>query len=172
VITFRPIGHDDLPLVAHWLAQDFVQRWWQEPFDLPTVEAKYGPRVGGAGEAQVFIIELDGRPVGLIQRYRLGDHPEWEAALGIADGAGIDYFLGESDLIGRHLGSAAIGQFVPTVFEAYPEIEVVVAAPQQANIASWRALERAGFTRYWSGDLDSDEPGDEGPAHVYVNWRG
>ena len=54
------------------------------------------------------------------------------------------------------------------VFDAYPEVDVVVAAPQQANVTSWRALEKAGFQRRWSGMLDSDEPEDEGPAHVYV----
>ena len=137
-----------------------------------SVEAKYGPRVGGEGGAQVFIIELDGRPVGMIQRYRLSDHPEWEAAIGIPDAAGIDYLLGESDIVGRQIGSTAIRQFVPTVFDAYPDLDVVVAAPQQANVGSWRALEKAGFTRHWSGVLDSDEPEDEGPAHVYVVRRG
>ncbi len=49
VITFRPIEAADLPMVADWLARDFVQKWWQEPSDLPSVEAKYGPRVGGDG---------------------------------------------------------------------------------------------------------------------------
>ena len=43
----------------------------------------------------------------------------------------------------------------------------MVAVPQQANVASWRALERAGYTRWWSGQLDSDDPGDAGPAHLY-----
>ena len=170
-ITFRPIDDGDLATLADWLALDFVQRWWQEPWDLPSVEAKYGPRVGGDGEAQVFIIELDGRAVGMIQRYRLRDHPEWEAALHISNSGGIDYLLGDPDLKGRHVGSTAIRQFVPTVFAAYPEIDLVVAVPQQANIASWRALEKAGFTRHWSGMLDSDDPADQGPAHVYVIWR-
>ncbi len=166
-IGFRPIGHDDLPLLAHWLSQDFVHVWWQEAYDLPSVEAKYSPRVGGEADAEVFIIELDGRPVGLIQHYRMSDHPEWEAAVKVPGAAGIDYLLGEADVVGRQVGSTAIAQFVPLVFDAYPDLDMVVAAPQQANTASWRALEKAGFTRLWSGMLDSDEPEDEGPAHVY-----
>jgi aminoglycoside 6'-N-acetyltransferase len=171
MITFRPVEDGDLPQIAQWLALDFVQTWWREPADLASVEAKYGPRVGGEADAEVFIIHLDGRAVGMIQRYRLGDHPEWEAALDLTDGAGIDYFLGDPDLAGRSIGSSAISRFVPEVFAAYPEVDLVVAVPQQANVASWRALEKAGFTRHWSGMLDSDDPSDEGPAHVYVVRR-
>ncbi|HWB36124.1 MAG TPA: hypothetical protein VHA75_08875 [Rugosimonospora sp.] len=43
-----------------------------------------------------------------------------------------------------------------------------MAAPQLANVASWRALERAGFSRLWAGQLDSDDPADAGPAYVYA----
>lgn len=170
-IGFRPIEHDDLPLLAQWLSHDFVHIWWQEASDLPSVEAKYAPRVGGEADAQVFIIELDDRPVGMIQHYRMADHPEWEAAVKVPDAAGIDYLLGEIDVVGRQVGSTAISRFVALVFDAYPDLDAVVAAPQQANVASWRALEKAGFTRLWSGMLDSDEPEDEGPAHVYVIRR-
>ena len=147
MIAFRPIEDSDLPLLAGWLSLDFVQRWWREPADL------------------------DDRPVGMIQRYRLDDHPEWEATLHLTNAAGIDYLLGDPDLAGRSIGSTAIGQFVPGVFEAYPEVDLVVAVPQQANIGSWRALEKAGFSRQWSGVLDSDDPSDDGPAHVYVIRR-
>ncbi|HEX3907325.1 MAG TPA: acetyltransferase [Mycobacteriales bacterium] len=37
--------------------------------------------------------------------------------------------------------------------------------------ASWRILEKAGFSRIWSGELDSPDPSDEGPQHVYVLSR-
>jgi aminoglycoside 6'-N-acetyltransferase len=167
-IGFRPLEDADLPRLAGWLALDFVQQWWREPSDLPSVVSKYGTRVGAEGDAEVFIIEVEGRPAGMIQRYRLDDHPDWAAALQITDGAGIDYLLGDPELLGRSVGSAAIIRFVPEVFAAYPEVDVVVAVPQQANVASWRALEKAGFTRRWSGIIDSDDPSDNGPAHVYT----
>ena len=170
-LTFRPLTHDDLPLLAGWIAADHVARWWGEPADLAAVEAKYGPRVGGQGAAVELIIELDGRPIGLIQQYRMTDHPAWDAAIRIPRAAGIDYLIGEADLVGLGLGPAVIGAFVPTVFDAYPDLDVVVAAPQQANVASWRALEKAGFTRVRSGWLESDDPSDAGESHVYVRRR-
>ena len=51
---------------------------------------------------------------------------------------------------------------------AYPNI---VAAVQQGNRRSWRALEKAGFSRTWAGQLESDDPSDAGPSYVYVRAR-
>jgi aminoglycoside 6'-N-acetyltransferase len=107
----------------------------------------------------------------MIQRYRNRDHPAWDRAIGIEGAASIDYLLGQEADRGRGLGSAAIAAFTDDVFAAYPDVAVVVAAPQQANAASWRALERAGFARVWEGLLDSDDPADAGPAYVYARPR-
>jgi aminoglycoside 6'-N-acetyltransferase len=171
ILTFRPLGHDDLQMLAGWIAAEHVARWWGEPADLAAVEAKYGPRIGGQGVAVEFVIELDDRPIGLIQRYRMTDHPEWDAAIGIPRAAGIDYLIGEPGLTGQGLGPAMIAAFVPGVFDAYPDLDVVVAAPQQANAASCRALEKSGFTLVHSGWLESDDPSDAGESHVYVRRR-
>jgi TolB-like protein len=57
------------------------------------------------------------------------------------------------------------------VFDRYPEISGVVFGLQQANIASWRALENAGYSRVWAGDFDSDDPTDAGPSFVYRRVR-
>jgi aminoglycoside 6'-N-acetyltransferase len=43
--------------------------------------------------------------------------------------------------------------------------------PQQENVASWRALEKAGFERIFAGPLESDDPSDSGPAFVYALRR-
>jgi aminoglycoside 6'-N-acetyltransferase len=39
---------------------------------------------------------------------------------------------------------------------------------QIENRPSWRALEKAGYRRTWSGLVDSGDPSDDGPSHVYV----
>ncbi|HUB71427.1 MAG TPA: GNAT family N-acetyltransferase [Acidimicrobiales bacterium] len=61
---------------------------------------------------EVFVVTLDGRPVGMAQRYLLSDEPAWREALaqsGCDDGsAGIDYLLGEEDVTGRGLGPLVI----------------------------------------------------------------
>jgi len=158
-------------LLVRWLAAAHIERWWGRPLDLAAVDAKYGPRIDGIERTEMFVIELEGEPVGLIQRYLLQDYPEWQNAVDLPAGAGIDYLVGEEGMTGRRLGSQAIREFTALVFERYPEIDLVGAAPQQANIASWKALENAGYERHWAGMLESDDPSDEGPAFVYVKHR-
>jgi aminoglycoside 6'-N-acetyltransferase len=167
-VSLRPLEYDDLTRVAGWLALPHVARWWLEPADLDSVTATYGPCIRGEDPTQVFVIELEGEPVGLIQRYRHRDYEAWSRAVGIARAAGIDYLIGEARLVGRGVGTAAIAAFTADTLSHYADIECVVAAPQQANIASWRALEKAGFRRVWAGLLESDDPGDAGPAFVYA----
>ena len=171
MISFRPLRRDDLVHVAHWLAQPHVARWWRDPSDIEAVTEKYMPGIEQQTSTEVFIIELDGDAVGLIQRYRHRDHEDWDRAIGIPDAAGIDYLVGEPDVVGRGVGTDAIRRFAGDTLSAYEDVDCVVAAPQQANVASWRALEKAGFVRVWEGQLESDDPSDEGPAFVYVLQR-
>jgi aminoglycoside 6'-N-acetyltransferase len=180
-LTFRPLTRNDFPHMSRWLAAPHVARWWMSPSDLGYVEEHYGPAIDGAAPTEYLVIELDGTPIGMIERYRVCDHPGWQATLGVleqaepplhpAAGAGIDYFIGEEGLTGKGLGPRVIREFSGEVLERYPEAMFILAAPQQANRPSWRALERAGFARVWEGMLDSDDPSDAGPAYVYVLGR-
>jgi aminoglycoside 6'-N-acetyltransferase len=166
-IGFRALHLQDMELLAGWQSEPHVSRWWTDPADLASITAKYAPRVLAEEDTEVFLIEVDGTAVGLIQRYRHRDHPGWDRAVGVPDAAGIDYYIGERDLVGRGVGSAAIAAFAADTFDRYPDVDCVVAAPQQANMASWRALEKAGFIRVWAGVLDSDDPSDASPAFIY-----
>src|SRR2546428_407099 len=49
----------------------------------------------------MLVLEVGGRPVGLFQRYLLRDYPEWERAVEVENGAGIDYLIGEVEYMGR-----------------------------------------------------------------------
>jgi aminoglycoside 6'-N-acetyltransferase len=85
--------------------------------------------------------------------------------------AGVDYLIGDESFTRRGIGGQALRQFASLALDSYDDIQSVSAAPQQANRGSWRALENAGFTRVWSGHLDSDDPSDAGPAYLYVSSR-
>jgi len=121
------------------------------------------------------VVELDHEPVGFVQRYLLADNPDWQRALALtgspAEGVGIDYLIGSEALLGRSLGPAIIGTVVEDTWEAYPEIDAVVVSVAADNRRSWRALEKAGFTRMWIGLLDSADPSDAGQNVVYVRRR-
>jgi aminoglycoside 6'-N-acetyltransferase len=165
LIEFRPLEVDDFDVLAAWLVTPHVYEWWMEEFELP----KYAAMVDGTDETHTegFVVVADGRPIGFIQRYRHADDPEWDAVVGIPNAAGIDYLIGERSYVGRGVGTAVIDAFTPAVFARYPEIDVVIAAPQVANRASCRALEKAGYELAFTGDLP-DEPGE---SAVYVRAR-
>jgi aminoglycoside 6'-N-acetyltransferase len=175
-ISFRPLSEADLPSLSGWLAQPHVSAWWPESSELADVRERYRPALTGEDPTELFVIELDGRSVGLIQRYLIADNPDWAAAfpaeLERVDAAiGIDYLIGEASLIGRGIGTRAIDGFSAASLDRYPETESVIVACQQANPASWRALEKAGYVREWAGTLDTDDPSDAGPSYVYRRRR-
>jgi aminoglycoside 6'-N-acetyltransferase len=172
---FRPLSRDDFSLLSTWLGAPHVQRWWREDPDPAAIEARYGPGVDGTDPGEVFVVERDGRPIGLIQRYRFDDNPAWRESLREtgtpSDAAGIDYLIGEERLVGGGLGPALIGQFLTDTWIRYPDIAAVVVNIDQANRRSWRAVEKVGFQRAWSGEIESDDPSDAGTNHIYVLFR-
>ena len=178
-VALRPMTRDDFPALAGWLRAPHVEAWFPwEHGKTPAIEAvaaEYGPSIDGTDPTELFVIEVEGRPVGFIQRYRISANPEWLVALRPAIDAsaafGIDYAIGELDATARRVGSTAIRQIVADIFERYPDADAVLVAMQQANRPSWRALERAGFERLWAGQLDSTDPSDAGPSYVYSRRR-
>jgi aminoglycoside 6'-N-acetyltransferase len=163
----------DLPMLADWLREEHVQQWWKDPDAADDVVAHYLPRILGIDPTEMFVIVWEGRDIGMLQRYRLDDNPDWECSLapsrlsfGIA--AGIDYAIGVPELIGRGIGSTAIAAFSAEVFKRHPDVERIVVTPQAANRASCRILEKAGYALTWTGVLDSDDPADAGQAALYI----
>lgn len=174
-MNFRPLAREDFALLSQWLSEPHVERWWREEHQPAVIEAAYGPAVDGLDPTEVFVVERDGVPIGLVQRCRLNDHPEWQQVLAPAatppDAVTLDYLIGTPALIGRGVGGEMIERFVEDTWERHPDIAAVVVSVQQDNRRSWRALEKAGFERAWAGTLDSPDPSDAGPSYVYVRYR-
>ena len=175
-MTLRPMTRDDFPALATWLRAPHVEAWFPwlhgETSAAAAVEAEYGPCIDGEDPTELFVIETGGESVGFIQRYRVADNPDWAAALlPIGDtttAVGFDYAVGAVEATARGVGSEAIRQLLVDTFSRYLDVDSVVVAMQQANRASWRALERVGFERRWAGLLDSTDPSDAGPSYIYV----
>ncbi len=168
-LAFTPLSRDDFPLLAEWLALPHVRAWWLDPDPtLAAVEEHYGPAVDGADPTRVYLIELDGEPIGLIQCYLHADEPEWDEAVGVPGAAGIDYLIGPVRHRGRGVGSAAIRAFGALVLDWYPQAAGVVAVPLAANRASCRALEKAGFRHLESREIATDDPSDAGVNAIYL----
>jgi len=174
-IAFRPLTRDDFTTLSRWFSAPHVEPSWREPVDLDAIEARYGPSVDRTDPTEVFVIERGGRAIGLIQRYRFADNRTWQSVMSRAgapdDAAGIDYLIGSDDLIGIGLGPQAIAAFVEDTWTRYPDIPAIAVNVDVENRRSWRALEKVGFQRAWTGELESNDPSDAGTNHVYVLRR-
>jgi len=126
-----------------------VRRWWDEGIRLPYPEAEIEEyRAALHGEPTYrYVAHMDARPVGMFQHYRIGDSPEYAAALGLDEEAvGVDLFIGEADLIGRGHGPAMLRAFLRDVAFPFHRLETCVIGPSVNNTAAIRAYEKAGFT--------------------------
>jgi aminoglycoside 6'-N-acetyltransferase len=175
LISFRPLGRDDFPTLSAWLSRPHVQEWWREEFAAGALEARYGPVVDRTDPTECFVVEHAGSPTGFVQRYLFLDNPEWQNTLAAAgapaDGAGIDFLIGDVAHVGVGMGPKMINQFVETTWPRYPHVPAIVVNVSAENRRSWRALEKAGFVRFWSGLLVSDDPSDQGLNHIYLRRR-
>ncbi len=174
MIRLQPLQRADLRLLAAWLAEPLVARWWAE--DPAQVEQRYGPSLDGADPTALYLGVEDGVPVGFVQVYRFADEPAYTAELAplvvVPEGAlSIDYLVGEPSARGRGVGTALVRAAVERGFADHPGAQDVVVPVHADNRASWRALERAGFTRVAEGELEPDNPADSRDHVVLVRRR-
>ena len=147
IISFRALGRSDFPLLQKWLAARHVRIWWNERFDLASLEAKYGPAIDGSEPIHVYVIQRNGVPIGWIQWYRWRDFPEHAIQVGVdPTSAGIDLAIGEVDMTGRGLGPAVIGEFGTNYIFINGDVGAIVADPSVSNKRSVSAFRKAGFT--------------------------
>ena len=171
-LSWRRLASDDLPLLAGWLAQPRVLRWWCHDPSPEAVERDFGPSVRGEEPGEDLVVSLDGRPFGLVQRTLISaypeDHAEFAAVVPVPEGAvQLDYLIGEPELCGRGLGPQMIAALVEDTWRAYPEAPAVLVAVVAANRASWRALQKAGLRRVAEADMTPDNPVDDPLHYVY-----
>jgi aminoglycoside 6'-N-acetyltransferase len=143
-IAFRPLVTTDLPLVGAWLEREHVKRWWPSPPE--GVDVHYDPALAGRGPADLYLILLDERPIGMIETYLVSDYPDYEALVEVGfNVAGVDLLLGEPDVIGRGLGPETLRRFTLEVIFADAAVAACTAGVDVENRRSLRAFEKAGF---------------------------
>jgi len=167
----RPLEHTDFDQLVCWLNAPHVLRWWDGEVDADAVLSRYGPRLSKDSPTRVYVIEAGALPVGIVQCYRHAAYPDWDRAVGIQKAAGIDYLIGDVDSTGKGIGSNAIRLIAQIAFDLYPEVDVIVSAPQKANLGSCKAIEKAGFSCIDERKLDSNCPSDSGISSIYVLHR-
>ncbi|MGA4541423.1 GNAT family N-acetyltransferase [Uniformispora flossi] len=171
-IVWRRATEADFPLLREWLEHDYVARWWHHETSAEAVARDFGPSARGEEPSQDWLALRGARPFGLVQRCRVADYPEYAHDLaGIvavpAGAAMLDYLIGDPAAVGCGLGPAMIAAMAAKTWREWADATAIVVPVVAANRRSWRALEKAGFTRVGEGDLEPDNPIDEPLHYVY-----
>ncbi|GAA2073546.1 hypothetical protein GCM10009801_26930 [Streptomyces albiaxialis] len=172
MITWRRLTENDFPLLRDWLEQPHVARWWNHETSPEAVARDFGPAARGEEPSEDLLAHLDGEPVGLVQRCRLADYPDYLAELAavtdIPDGTmTLDYLIGYPALTGQGLGPRLLASALASLWTEHPSAPCVLVPVVVANRRSWRALEKTGLRRVAEGELEPDNPADGRAHYVY-----
>lgn len=137
--AFRRVTPDDLAMIAGWLAEPHVVRWWGDPAEQLALVS------GDVTEPamRLKIVSFEEGPFAYIQSYDphafdvLTDQPK-----GVL---GVDQFIGVPDMVGKGHGPRFIRAYADTLFEG--GATRVVTDPDPENAVAIRAYEKAGFRR-------------------------
>lgn len=148
-ITFHPLEERNFPMLARWLAEPHVRRFYQKtPVTLAEVATEYGPAVRGEEPTLCHIAHHAGTPFAYLQCYRNLAFPEWAAVIGVEEGVSIDLYIGDSAFLHRGLGRAALAGYLWEVaFAHYPGEQRAYIGHERANVSALRCSEAAGFRR-------------------------
>ena len=175
-LTWRSLTAEDLPMLAGWLREPQIARWWHHESGIEAVERDFGPGCRGEEPGEDLVVCLDDRPAGLVQRSLISDYPEdlaeFSSVTEVVQGAvELDYLIADPALRGSGLGSRMIATIVEDTWRSYPTAPVVLVAVAAANIASWRALDKAGLYRVAEGPMEPENPVDVPLHYVYRATR-
>lgn len=138
--ALRPMVAADLPMLAGWLHQPHLQRWWGEPaeqlalvtedLDQPLMDQQ--------------IATLDAVPFGYLQSYPVHAWPD--GAPHLADfspgSVAVDCFVGPAAMLGQGHGAAMLRLYAQHLRQSASD---VVIDPDPDNERAVRAYRRAGF---------------------------
>lgn len=172
MFTWRKLDPADFGMLADWLKQPHVARWWNHETEPAAVERDFGPSARGEEPNEDLLALLDGAPIGLVQRSRLADYPEYlkefAAVVDVPpDAMTIDYLIGDKDNAGKGIGTRMIAAIVERTWLDFPAAPAIIVAVVAANRASWRALEKAGAIRVATAEMEPDNPLDDPAHHIY-----
>jgi aminoglycoside 6'-N-acetyltransferase len=166
VVVLRAMTSGDLDLMTTWRGTEAVRRWWgvgreQTPEEIRRM---YAERVDGRTPTRMWVVEVNGRSIGFVQDYRVGDYPEYAVLAPDPDAIGVDYAIGADEWRGRGLGPAILWAWMLGARRRLPDATSYFAAPDHRNAASLRILAKAGFVAgTWF-----DQPQSSGSVHTVV----
>jgi RimJ/RimL family protein N-acetyltransferase len=112
----------------------------------------------------MWVVEVNGRSIGFLQDYRIGDYPDYAVLGPDPEAIGVDYLIGDPVWVGRGLGVRMLWAWMLRASRRFPDATTYFAAPDHRNKASLRVLDKAGFSQ----GLWFDEPQEDGSVDTVV----
>ena len=97
--------------------------------------AKYAERIDGMSPTRMWVVEVNGRSVGFVQDYRIGDYPDYAVLGPDPEAIGVDYAIGSDLWRGRGLGQRMLWAWMQRARARFPEATTYFAAPDHRNVA-------------------------------------
>lgn len=138
--NFTQLSKPDLPLVRKWLVQPHVAKWLND-------ENEWMKEISANLESNWvwhFRADLNLKPAGFVQCYDTYRAPEGPWSSQPPATFGIDFFLGESSLLGKGNGVKLVNEFVQFVKMRFNPKRLIVD-PDIENKTSQRTIKRYGF---------------------------
>lgn len=140
----------DLPLIHRWLGQLHLAHVWNPPDEGIAEIASHLARTHVAP----YLIRNGTQPVGYLQTYHANPDEFWAAHDLPRETYGLDLFIGPAELIGRGLGSRAVGLAVRHL-ASLPDAARLHIDPDPGNLAAIRTYEKVGFR--CSGEIETPD---------------
>lgn len=119
-LLVRPMSEADLSSLVVWQTMPHVSRWWGDrPRTLGELRAQAGPALAGEGDARLWMVEVNGRPVGFLEDRPVGAG----AALPTAAAHDVHIYaaIGDPALVGKGVGTRVVWTFLRDVVQpAHP----------------------------------------------------
>jgi aminoglycoside 6'-N-acetyltransferase len=158
-VALRAMGRGDLPDLLRWRQAEHVMKWWVRdgPTTADEIDERYGPRIDGMTPTRMWVIEVNGRSVGFVQDYVVGDYPDYAILCPDPAAIGVDYAIGEPEWVGRGLGARLVWAWMLRARRRFPDATSYFAAPDHRNKASLRVLAKVGFAEgVWFDETNDD----------------
>ena len=159
-VALRAMGRGDLPDLLRWRQAEHVQKWWvrEGPPSAEEVEERYGPRIDGMTPTRMWVTEVNGRSIGFVQDYVIGDYPDYAVLCPDPKAIGVDYAIGDPEWVGRGLGARVLWAWMLRARRRFPDATSYFAAPDHRNRASLRVLAKVGVTEgVWFDETYDDQ---------------
>jgi len=131
--------------LAAWCRQEEVYRYFeQRVLTDEEIERKYRPRTREDAAVPVFMIEHEGRPVGVVQYQAVCADSDCRRFLPDGNGYEIDIFIGEADERGKGIGRQAVELMAEVLFEE-KGADALVMCPLRENVRAVRCYRKCGF---------------------------